>query len=177
METVNIPWECGVSQKSCSVSAQGVLRAFEFTENLTKPDAEHVLATVYKSIVEPQEDDGSVPEKPSHLIFLATCLLNDEEKATIAKELKTLNIIACSLEELQKMDLECAKRRNLLPKGTAIPPPTQVTSGPQQVLPMNAQPNRGCISCRKDITEKKPSQCSACKAVIYDGADCAVLFD
>jgi hypothetical protein len=173
LKTVNIPWECGVSKKACSVSAQGILRSFQFTEKLTKPNVDHVLATIYKSIVEPQDDDGSVPEKPSHIIFLDTCLLDNEEKAKIAKELESLGIKACSLAELENSDAECAKRRNLLPKGTPIPPPS-LSSGPQKVLPMNAQPPRGCIFSRKEIIGRKPNQCSACKAVIYDGAESAV---
>ena len=42
-------------------------------------------------------------------------------------------------------------------------------SGPTGLQP---QPNRGCFVCHNEI-ESKPSQCSACKAVIYCGAACA----
>ncbi|KAJ3371790.1 hypothetical protein HDU91_004935 [Kappamyces sp. JEL0680] len=167
-----IPWELGVSGRSASVSAQGILRAIEFTPRLTKPTPAHVVATLLKAIVEPIDKDSKI-EKPEVVAFLDTVLLNEKEKATIIKQLASLSIKAVSMEALKRDMPELAKKRTEVAAPAPAPvaaPPT--ATGPQQVLPFNPAPPRGCVLCKKDIAGKA-SQCSACKAIIYDSADCA----
>ncbi|KAJ3276599.1 hypothetical protein HDV01_004132 [Terramyces sp. JEL0728] len=162
VESSELLWEVGVSGKACSVSENGVLKAIEFSGG--KPNAKHVVSTVMKAILDPV--DGAV-KKPKVLIFLDTCLLNENEKKQITKELKEYEMAIINLKQLETDYPALYAERS---KEVEIFAPQQPTV--QQPLKMNPPPPRGCFACRKDIPGKA-SQCSACRAVIYCSSDCA----
>jgi hypothetical protein len=161
LKTEQVVFEIGISNKSCSVSDNGVLRAIEFTENLLKPSVEHIVTTIIKSIVEPIELQELTPKRPAFVVYLETSQITDQEKQKIKAILDKYLIETTTITQLRIQKPELVKA----PVAPFIP-------GVPQLAPWNEQPNRGCFNCRKEI-EGKASQCSACKAVIYCSVDCA----
>jgi hypothetical protein len=159
-------WEVGISGRSCSVSEDGVLRAIEFTSDLTKPSVGHLVSTIKKAMVEPLDEQSAI-RKPEFVVFLDTAVLNDTEMEKVSNLLRKLEITVTSLDFLKQ------NRSELFDIKKTLPLINDVIS--QDDIPFNKQPPRGCFNCRKEIFGKA-SQCSACKAVIYCSAECAVLW-
>lgn len=120
--------------------------------------------------------------KPECIVLLETSILTIKDRLALEALLKPFSIKLATLAELEKdfPDLFQARFSTSSPPVAASPthaaviPPTP--TGPQAPIPFNPAPSRGCICCKKDIVGKA-SQCSACKAVIYDSVDCAVRLD
>jgi hypothetical protein len=162
-------WEIGVSERACSVAEDGVLRAIEFTIDLKKPTVSHIIATLKKAIAEPIEEEME-KQKPEFVVFLDTVVLSSEQQKFIKNELKEkLNVTISTMEKLH------SERPELFDIKKSIPVPTiPQFQTDEKEIPFNEKPPRGCFNCRSDIVGKA-SQCSACKAVIYCSADCAVF--
>jgi hypothetical protein len=125
----------GISEKSISVSADGVLRTIDFSRDLIK--------VLKKGMKAPRQGDSYIPQ--------AVVFLNNT--AGFEAQIKKIEEMGLDIGDIKTV------QKRVLPEN----------KGP---IPFNSQPNRGCFACKQEI-EKKASQCSACKAVIYCGAVCA----
>ncbi len=168
----------GISPKAVSVAEQGNIRAVEFSSNLSRPTLHHILETVAKAIMNPIEKENKIVVKPECIALLETAILSIKERTALSEMLSAFSIKLLLMSELEQFpDLKNARVSASSPTGpvplSAMIPPTP--TGPQEPLPFNPPQSRGCIFCKKDIVGKA-SQCSACKAVIYDSVECAVRY-
>ena len=153
------------------------MRSLEFTHNLGRPTSTHIVYTIAKAIIEPREGSESKIHRPEYAILLETASLDEKEKAVLTRKLADISVKLVSFAWLEENAPETAKLKDFSSQeaGTqALPSPQPKSEEPQKVIPMNPTPNRGCVVCKQEIIGKKPSQCSACRAVIYDSVECAV---
>lgn len=100
-----------------------------------------------KAIAYPRSGDSYLPE--------TVCFVNSS--AAFEKDINQITKLGITIGNYKDFEVK-AKR------------PTD--AGQTASTGLLPQPNRGCFVCHKEI-ESKPSQCSACKAVIYCGGACA----
>lgn len=151
----NETWMVGITKKSVSVvSSQGLLKSLEF---ITTSDSlnDFIFDTILQAIKFPRDVPASSAAKPKEIYFLNQPHPDTALSARLAK----IGIKVTATKPSQPSS-----------EGQKSAPLQQL---PQEQIQFNAQPNRGCISCHQEIIGKKPSQCSACKAVIYCSSTCA----
>ncbi|EGF82527.1 hypothetical protein BATDEDRAFT_34496 [Batrachochytrium dendrobatidis JAM81] len=167
-------WEIGVSAKSASVVEEGVVRVVAFTKNLRPPTAEHIVATLIKAIARPEFLTKSPVRRPKIAMFLSSRTCSDAIVSKVASimndkcgiRVTTSEALAPELSKIQKKRSKEILQQEAKDQVTT---PRGVKNLDIKLLPM---PNRFCFTCKKEILTK-PSQCSACKAVIYCSAECA----
>lgn len=148
----------GVSKGAVSLVLNGELVHF-ILQNTTKKT--NIL--IWNCIAEFIRNSRVVPK---NIAFLSTCTCSAAVLEKAAKELKEkLDVDAKSIDKFDEKDL------TLL--GQAPVKTTTATKASTPVTANGARP-RMCYTCKKMIVDKKPSQCAACKAIIYCSADCAV---
>ncbi|KAJ3091821.1 hypothetical protein HK102_013345 [Quaeritorhiza haematococci] len=153
-------WQIGVTNKAIAVSEEGLLRLIDFVgPPITADDICH---RVLKAIT--NAADGLPVQKPRVIAFLESRRCSAKVVNAVAEKLKEYDIRASTMEELAPEMEELAKKRKEELAQKKVP---------QQKPDFQEQPPRSCFICRKQITQGKPSQCSACKAIIYCGAACA----
>ncbi|KAI8998324.1 hypothetical protein BC832DRAFT_594934 [Gaertneriomyces semiglobifer] len=155
---IEVGWEVGVTSTAVAVSEEGMLRAFHEVPVGKTITADNIYTTLLKAIVQPM--DLLEPGRPRLISFLQSRQCSQKDIEHVVQKMKSLNIKVDIAENANfEMENLRLKRMDEMAK----------KSGKDKLIPT---PNRSCIACHKDI-EAKPSQCSACKAVIYCGADCA----
>jgi hypothetical protein len=160
-------WYIGTSERACSVTESGVLRAIEFTADLGRPTAEHIFLTVLKAIIEPVDvGDETAARKPLYVVYLDTADVTEAEKSIVEAKLNKYDINTSTINSIRISDPQLLEKASQIQADAPVSPP--------QDIPFNEQPKRGCFNCRKEI-DGKASQCSACRAVIYCSVECAVL--
>ncbi|KAI9199856.1 uncharacterized protein BJ171DRAFT_199257 [Polychytrium aggregatum] len=181
------PWLIGYSAKAVSVTEDGNLRAIDFTYHGGVPTVEDVEIALLKAIVRPMMGQ---PAKPKIAAFLASRTCDDKLVQAVGQAFESFKVRITTVEESQAELEELKKKRGSehrsIPGGPAsVPAPGSVAAvgaaaaaaaaaapAPDKKPEFIKQPNRGCFVCHQDI-DGKPSQCSACKAVIYCGPACA----
>ncbi|KAJ3288744.1 hypothetical protein HK104_007993 [Borealophlyctis nickersoniae] len=181
-EQTEAVWEIGVSARAVAVAEEGVLRAFESNSDGSKPTAEQICDNLLKAIAAPTE--GVFPvEKPRVAAFLQSRQCTDAVISKVAKRMKEFGVRVTSIEELgpEMEELMNKRKEEIMKKGTAAAKGqlnqmmAAQAGGVQADGPKPeflAQPSRACFTCHKEIPGKA-SQCSACRAIIYCGAECA----
>lgn len=181
--TTHALWFIGVSQKCVSVSEDGVLRAAIMTRSVPTPT--DILDTLVKAAHHPA--DSEYKRRPKFAVFLDTAMcpattmqrVMDEAAKAEWGGIKVLK----SMADLSESELNEIKGKRETEKKVTGEAAKQIQMMQQQQRAMAAgqpkpdyvaQPSRMCFVCRKQIENgAKPSQCSACKAIIYCGPDCA----
>ncbi|KAH6584561.1 hypothetical protein BASA60_000925 [Batrachochytrium salamandrivorans] len=172
--TIEAVWEIGVSNRAVSVAEEGVVRLIAFTKDLRPPTANHIVATLIKAIARPEAIDPLPVHRPNISVFLPSRICSDAVVAKVAAIMKAKCGMRILTNEALAPELDGIKekrRQELLRMKVQeeVKVPRGIKNPDVKLLPM---PNRFCFTCKKEITTK-PSQCSACKAVIYCSADCA----
>lgn len=107
----------------------------------------------------------------SEMTYISSTTLHQlvEKMKEYGVKVSTKDVLGPELEEmLSKRKKELFKQQQEAQKKvTELSKETPIEFAPQ--------PPRGCFQCHQEITGKA-NQCSACKAVIYCSADCAVSF-
>ncbi|KAL2919138.1 hypothetical protein HK105_201411 [Polyrhizophydium stewartii] len=175
--TTDAIWQIGVSSRSASVAEEGAVRLVAFTKDLRPPTAKHIVATLVKAMVRPEFMGDLEIQRPKLAIFLPSRTCSDAVVAQVAATMKerfdmrvvSAEQIASEMPEIQKRrQAQIAEAQRKANAGAPLPVPG--IKNPN--IKLQAQPNRHCFNCKKEI-ETKPSQCSACKAVIYCSGECS----
>jgi hypothetical protein len=151
-------WQVGVGEKSVSVGCDGVLRQFHFTKGI--PTSKEIVNCIKMAAFQPME--GCIPQRPKLVSFLESRQCSDAILKAVADEFPLIKLI--KNETVTKELLE--SQFGIIEK--------RASEAKENRKSISGSPPRMCIVCSKQIIDKKPSQCSACKAVIYCGVDCAV---
>ncbi len=148
----------GVSPGSATVVANEELIAYALEDTTTHPN---LPLFVYNTISASLRLAGF----PKNVVFLAThsCPASVLEKVTAMLK-KHLDLEAFTMNNVPADQLVLTLSASS-PVAKPSPPPSK-----------DGKRYRMCYSCKNYITEKKPSQCSACKCIIYCSADCAVKY-
>ena len=158
------------------------MRLLEFFPPSMPMTAEYIEALLLKSMMEPSqllEDYNSnvnVDEfirKPRIAAFLASCDVSDAFISEVSKRMEKYDVKVFKMQELSSQVPTLLKKRRveLYKKTREAQRIANETKNKENTF--SSAPNRGCFQCKKDIVGKA-SQCSACKAIIYCSADCAV---
>lgn len=154
------------------VAEPGSLRVIEFTKTLSLPTAKFTVAAVIKAIVDANYPNLNTTapfkiQKPKTAVMLETSQLSKDSIVTVKEELlKQVNIELITEEEMRNNPTLLDQYNSQVPKTNARP-------GNLGMQANGEPPLRGCHVCHNDIPGKA-SQCSACKAIIYCGKECAV---
>ncbi|KAI8593401.1 hypothetical protein BDZ88DRAFT_404552 [Geranomyces variabilis] len=169
------PWEVGVSATAVAVSEDGTLRGFEIFP-AGGISAEQILSVVIRAISEPLEKQKV--QRPKLMSILQSRQCSDAVLAEVCESVGKFGIKAGATEALGPQLAEYVARRKAEME-RALQNPTPVVPVAAAGAPQNGPkpefiptPNRGCFVCKQDI-EAKPSQCSACKAMIYCSTVCS----
>ncbi|KAJ1340457.1 hypothetical protein BSLG_004904 [Batrachochytrium salamandrivorans] len=127
-----------------------------------------------RTIARPEAIDPLPVHRPNISVFLPSRICSDAVVAKVAAIMKAKCGMRILTNEALAPELDGIKekrRQELLRMKVQeeVKVPRGIKNPDVKLLPM---PNRFCFTCKKEITTK-PSQCSACKAVIYCSADCA----
>ena len=116
-------------------------------------------------------------QKPKTAVFLSSSLCSTETITQVTEQLSAYGISVSTYQNPELATLLNKRRRQLFEeqkeKATKAASEYQNLAGAVGLIP---QPNRGCYTCKQEISGKA-SQCSACKAIIYCSANCAVIFN
>lgn len=180
-------WTIGITAKSASVSEEATLRIMEFIPQSLKLSPEFLAALVLKAMVNPTailEDSGAddgdellpkVQRRPQVMSFLPTELIPHALIDAVAQKMEAYGVKITSYQQLKPEEMtEIIKKRraDILKEDKEMRQKLKEKAVSEKVE-YQPQPLRGCFTCKTEITGKA-SQCSACKAIIYCSADCAV---
>ncbi|KAJ3126479.1 hypothetical protein HK098_007461 [Nowakowskiella sp. JEL0407] len=166
----NAIWQVGVSSRAVSIAEDGVLRCIEFTESGSIPKSADIISAIFSAILSPIENkmQPKLPSlRPAVVSLLQTRQCDEAEVDKLIKAFAEYDLeVRVDREEVLEPEMMELKRKwnlELLEKSK---------NGPKKEYA--PQPPRICFHCRKEIGPGgKVTQCSACKAVIFCGADCA----
>jgi hypothetical protein len=156
----NSLWQVGVGQKSVSVGCDGVLRQFHFTKSV--PTSTEIVNCIKMAAFRPME--GASQQRPKLVSFLESRQCSDATLKAVSDDFPSFKVI--KNETVTKEVLETHFGLGAADK--------RASEAKENRKSTNGPPPRMCIVCSKQMVNKKPSQCSACKAVIYCGVECAV---
>ncbi|KAI9098233.1 hypothetical protein DFS34DRAFT_649820 [Phlyctochytrium arcticum] len=174
-----VVFDVGISAHAVAVSQDGLLRAFHVIPK-GSVSAAHISAAVVKAVALPIETDHNV-YRPQIVAFLESrqctpAVLNAAIKRltqVLGPEVK----VAPTEKIADQVKAITEERKSALANASSVN--DAAANGAAGVkLDANGKPafvptpDRGCFVCKQEITEK-PSQCSACKAIIYCSPECA----
>lgn len=136
-------------------------------KNSKKPlQEQYVVETLLKAILFPLNDQQ--PCKPTHIAFMNTSVFSSKKVfPEILHAIKEYSIEACMFEDIPEKEKRITSFTNT---NNQTVPPKNIDP---KTVQYNEPPPRRCYACHVEI-KGKPSQCSACKAIIYCSPDCAV---
>jgi hypothetical protein len=180
-------WTIGITSKSASVSEEATLRLMEFIpQSLKSVSVDFLAALVLKAMVSPtailedSNDDHEellpkVQRRPQNVSFLPTELVSPALIESVAQKMQVYGVKVTSYQALKPEEMaEIIKKRraDMLKEDKDMRQKLKDKAVTEKVE-YQAQPLRGCFTCKTEIPGKA-SQCSACKAIIYCSAECAV---
>jgi hypothetical protein len=154
-------WSVGVSNGGVSVSQHSTLRNFTLTSS--NPTPQDIMDAILLASYSPEEGDKCMP---ASIAFLSTAVTSKQTIKAV-----TLLISAFDIKLMKIVDVVVDESADVTVADGVLGQPLAAAGEIPEYQPA---PNRVCYACRKELSKTKPSQCSACKSVIYCGAECAV---
>ncbi|KAJ3213568.1 hypothetical protein HK099_007287 [Clydaea vesicula] len=161
-------WQVGYTNRSVSVSEDGVLRGFTFSRSskgglilgeTTPPNEEDVFEAVLRAIADPL--DHPTRRKPKILAFLPSATIEKKLlKAVTNRLFDEFGIRVTTWAEISADEMKSIKKK----RGEEMK--NNKEEAPIEKMPWAQQPPKRCAACKEEI-KGKMFNCGQCKAVIY----------